>query len=266
MIVGELYASRELLRNLVLRDLRGRYKRSVLGIVWSLINPLASLLVYATVFRYLLKAQPAPGDPSELNNFALWLMCGLLPWAFFSTATSTALRSVADNAGLVRKVYFPREVLVIGTIGALGVTFGIEMLLLIIALLIGGNMVLPWIPMLLVLMVLLFAFSVGVSLVLAASYVYFRDLSHLWTVAMQVGFYAVPVIYPITLLQDYAVPYNVVRYNPLSVFVSSIRNVLFDLRMPPTTHLLYLLAWTVAMVIIGFGVFRRLAPRFAEEV
>jgi ABC-type polysaccharide/polyol phosphate export permease len=120
--------------------------------------------------------------------------------------------------------------------------------------------------MLLVLMVLLFAFSVGVSLVLAASYVYFRDLSHLWTVAMQVGFYAVPVIYPITLLQDYAVPYNVVRYNPLSVFVSSIRNVLFDLRMPPATHLLYLLAWTVAMVIIGFGVFRRLAPRFAEEV
>jgi ABC-2 type transport system permease protein len=193
-------------------------------------------------------------------------MCGLLPWAFFSIATSSAMRSVVENAGLVRKVYFPREVLVVATVGALQVTSCIEMLLLLVALLIAGNMVVPWLPMLLVLLVLLFVFTVGISLVLAASFVYFRDLSHLWTVIVQVGFYAVPVIYPLSLLEPYPVAYNVVQYNPMTVFVEAIRNVLFDLRMPPTSHLVYLLAWTVAALAAGLMVFRRLAPRFAEEV
>jgi len=266
MIVSELYASRELLRNLVLRDLRGRYKRSALGMLWSLINPLASLLIYATVFRYLLKAAPDAGNPSGLHNFALWLLCGLLPWAFFSMSTSSGMRAIVDNAGLVRKVYFPREVLIIGSIGALQVTFLIEMGLLLVALLIAGNMVLPWIPMLLLIMVFYFVFTVGVTLTLAALYVYFRDLSHLWAVVMQAGFYAVPVIYPLTLLQGHQVPYQIVRFNPISVFVEVIRNVLYDLRMPSWAHLGYAAAWAVAMVLVGLAVFRKLTPRFAEEI
>ena len=204
MIFRDLYTSRELLRNLVLRDLRGRYKRSALGILWSLINPLASLLIYATVFRHIIQAPPSPGDPSGLDSFALWLLCGLLPWAFFSMATSSGMRSVVENAGLVRKVWFPREVLVVGAVGALQVTFFIELGLLVVTLLIAGNMVLPWLPVLLLVLAMLFVFTVGITLTLAAAFVSFRDLSHLWGVVIQAGFYAAPVIFPIALLEGKA--------------------------------------------------------------
>jgi ABC-2 type transport system permease protein len=264
MILRDLAQSRELLRNLVLRDLRGRYKRSVLGIVWSLINPLASLIIYAAVFRYIVAATPEPGDPSGLDSFALWLLCGLLPWSFFSVGTSAGLRTVVDNAGLVRKVWFPREVLVFGSLGAQQVTFCIELGLLSVALLIAGNMVLPWLPVLVLVLALLFVFTVGVTLTLAALFVSFRDLSHLWGVVMQAGFYAVPIIYPISLLPDGLD--EVVRWNPMTVFVGAIRNLLYDLRMPPWSHLGYLAAWAAAMFVLGAWVFARRAPRFAEDI
>lgn len=264
MIIRELVAARELLRNLVLRDLRGRFKRSTLGMLWSLINPLASMLIYATVFKYVVKAQPAPGDPSGLENFALWLLCGLLPWAFFSTGTSAGMRAIVDNAGLVRKVYFPRHVLVAGAIGALQVTFLIELALLSVALLIAGNGVLLWLPVLVPILVLLLVFTFGVTLILASLYVYFRDLAHLWTVIVQAGFYAVPVIYPLSLL--HGVPLTLVKYNPLTIFVTSIRNVIYDLRMPVGSHWLEMLGWAVVMFVVGAFTFRRLESRFAEEI
>jgi ABC-2 type transport system permease protein len=264
VILGELVTSRELLRNLVLRDLRGRYKRSALGMLWSLINPLASMAIYATVFKYVVKAQPAPGNPSGLKNFALWLLCGLLPWAFFSISTSAGMRAIVENAGLVRKVWFPRHVLVAGAVGALQVTFLIELGLLAIVLTIAGNAAILWIPVLIPILVLLLIFTLGVTLTLASLYVYFRDLAHLWTVIVQAGFYAVPVIYPLSLL--HGVPLTLVRLNPITVFVSAIRNVFYDLRFPPATHWLYMAAWAVAMFVLGTLVFRKAETRFAEEI
>jgi lipopolysaccharide transport system permease protein len=267
-MLTEIVESRELLRNLVLRDLRGRYKRSILGILWSLINPLVSLIIFATVFRYILKATPEPGSPSGLDNFALWLLCGLLPWTFFATATASGMRSVVENGGLVRKVWFPREVLVLGSTAALQVTFLMEMLILLAALLIAGNMVLPYLPVLAVVLALLYMFSTGITFMLAAAFVYFRDLAYLWTVVIQAGFYAVPVIYPIALLEGVAndVLYRLVEANPMTVFVTSIRNCLYDLRLPSLGAMAYLAVWSVAVLMVGLAVFRRLSRRFAEEI
>jgi lipopolysaccharide transport system permease protein len=267
-VLNEIVESRELLRNLVLRDLRGRYKRSVLGILWSLINPLVSLLIFATVFRYIIKATPEPGMPSGLDNFALWLLCGLLPWSFFSTATSSGMRSVVENGGLIRKVWFPREVLVLASTAALQVTFSMEMLILLGALLVAGNMLFPYLPVLLLVLCLLYAFCTGVTFMLAAAFVYFRDLAYLWTVVIQAGFYAVPVIYPAELLKGHAndIPYHIVKANPMSVFVTAIRHCIYDLRLPSLGAMAYLLAWSASMLLLGLAVFRRLSRRFAEEV
>ena len=106
---SELFARRELLWNLTLRELRGRYKRSILGWGWSLLNPVAFMLIYTFAFSIVLRATPDPGDPSGLQSYAFFLLTGLVPWTFFSVSVSTSLTSIVANASLVEKVAFPRE-------------------------------------------------------------------------------------------------------------------------------------------------------------
>jgi ABC-2 type transport system permease protein len=262
--LAEYVERRELLVNLVLRELRSRYKKSVLGWTWSLLNPLASVLVYWVVFGVFLDQQPEPGDPSGLNSFVIFLICALVPWNFFSNSVSTSIEALVGNANLIKKVYFPRELLVAATIGALGVTFLIELGVVCVVLLAVGNMVLPWIPVLLVLVVLLAGFVLGIGLVLSVTNVYFRDVRHFVAIAMQILFYSTPIVYPLDVVpDDWLWLYEL---NPLVRFVEAFRNVLYDLRFPSLVTTLYLIAWTVAMMGIGLWVFSKLDRRLAEEV
>ena len=202
MRVREAVARRELLWNLTLRELRGRYKRTVLGFGWSMLNPLATMLIFTFVFAYVLKITPPPGDPSGLNVFALWLMCGLLPWNFFALGSATSMGSIVSGAGLVTKVYFPREHLVFASIGSQLITHLIEMALLVVVLLLYGNAVLIWLPVLIVVITLMTFFVTGIGLLLAAVSVYFRDLTYLWGIVATAWFYATPIVYPISLIDD----------------------------------------------------------------
>lgn len=268
MQVPEFLTRRELLWNLTLRELRGRYKRTILGFGWSLLNPLATMLIFTVVFAYVLKITPPPGDPSRLDVFALWLLCGVLPWNFFAAGTVTSMGSMVAGANLVKKVRFPREHLVFAGVGALLITYFIELGLLIVALVVFGNMVFVWLPVLLVIIVLLTAFVTGIGLVLAALNVYFRDLSHLWTIFSMAWFYATPVVYPISLIEDRGSRTLTFVYglNPMTRFVEATRRVLYDLRMPTPETFVYL--FLMAVVTLGFGlwVFGKLSPRFAEEL
>ena len=268
MPVRDAVARRELLWNLTLRELRGRYKRTALGFGWSLLNPLATMVIFTFVFSYVLKITPPPGDPSGLDVFAVWLLCGLLPWTYFSTAASTSMGSMIAGANLVTKVYFPREQLVFAGIGSLLITHLIEMALLCVVLLILGNMVLPWLPVLLVIIVLLTLFITGISLVLAALNVYFRDLTHLWGIVATAWFYATPVVYPISLVEERNSPTLDFIYglNPMTRFVEATRRVLYDLRMPTAATFGYLVVMAVVTFAVGVWVFGRLSPRFAEEL
>ncbi len=128
MQVREAVARRELLWNLTLRELRGRYKRTALGFGWSLLNPLATMVIFTFVFAYVLKITPPPGDPSGLDVFALWLLCGLLPWNYFADRRRRRRwASMIAGANLVKKVYFPREQLVFAAVGSLLITHLIEL-------------------------------------------------------------------------------------------------------------------------------------------
>src|SRR5829696_3886036 len=142
--VTDTWYSRELLWNLTLRELRTKYRRSFLGWAWSMLNPLSQILIYGFVFGTLFDSTPPIGDPSGLDNFALWLLCGLLPWNFFGLVTSLGLGAVSANSGLVRRVAFPREVLVFSNVLHACVQFSIEMALLCVVLLIAGSPFLPW--------------------------------------------------------------------------------------------------------------------------
>ncbi len=264
MIVVDLLETRELLWNFTLRELRTRYKRSMLGWMWSLLNPLGIMLVYTLVFGVILTVHPPIGNPSHLDSFPLYLMCALLPWAFFSTSVTTSMANLIGNAGLVRKVWFPREHLVLATVGALVVSLGIEISLLMIAMLIVGNMVLPWIPVLLLVLIMLAMFTAGLSLFLSAANVYFRDLTHIWGIAIQMWFYATPIVYPATLVPEkYRFVYGL---NPMTRFVTAVRNLAYDLRMPTTETMVYLGVVSIATFLLGLILFRKMSRRFAEEL
>src|SRR5581483_2066595 len=271
--VAELGASRELLINLTLRELRGKYKRSVLGWSWSLLNPLAMMLIFTMVFRIFLKIGVPKGSPSGLANFAFFLLCGLLPWNFLANGMGGSMGGLIGNANLIKKVYFPREILVVANVASWTVSLAIEMAVLCIALLIAGNFVIPWLLPVLLLIVLQGLFVVGVGLTLSVTNVYFRDVQHLIGIVLQLWFYATPIVYPISVVPAHAHVFGqelpvlaLYRLNPMVRFVDAYRACLYDLRFPSGADILYLGVVTAAVLALGYMVFGRLEPRLAEEL
>jgi ABC-type polysaccharide/polyol phosphate export permease len=271
--LAELSASRELMLNLTLRELRGKYKRSVLGWSWSLLNPLATMLMFTVVFRVFLRVPVPRGRPSGMHEFAFFLLCGLLPWNFVANSLSGAMSALLGNANLIKKVYFPREVLVAANVASWAVSLLIELAVLAVALLVAGNMVLPWLPALVLLVVLQAVFVVGAGLALSVLNVYFRDVQHLIGIVLQLWFYATPIVYPLSLVPRTAevlgheVPIRFLYgLNPMVPFVEAYRDRLYHLRLPSLGELLSLA--TIAVVALGVGlvVFARLEPKLAEEL
>ncbi len=273
----ELADSRELLVNLTLREVRGKYKRTVLGQAWSLLNPLATLAIFSLVFGVLLRTSVPPGQPSGLDVFALYLACGLLPWTFFSGALAAGMATLVQNAGLVKKVYFPREVLVTSTVLSFLVTFLTELSVLVVLLLVFGAQPLLYLPLALVAVLLLTGFALGLALLLAIANVYFRDTSYLVALLLQFWFYLTPVVYPPTLVQE-AVSRrggldvlgvsvdHLYGLNPMERFVGLFRALLYDNRVPDWQDWAGALLATVVVLVVGGLVFRRFSPRVVEEL
>jgi len=269
-LLSPLLSRRDLTVNLTLRELRGKYKRSVLGWAWSLLNPLAAVATFAVVFRFFLKVPVPVGDPSDLHVFALFLVCGLLPWNFLANGVTGGMGAVVGNANLVKKVFFPREILVLSSTAAWGVSLAIELGVLAVVLLIAGNLVLPWLPAVVLVLALQAVFVLGIALLLASATVYFRDLEHLVGIALQLWFYATPIIYPPSLVHDELVdqPWLLRLYelNPMVHFVEVYRNLLYDLRAPGFNDVAVLVVSAAVSLAVGAAVFARLEPRFAEEL
>jgi len=262
-----LEGSRDLLANLTLRELRSKYKRSALGWAWSLVNPIATLAVYSVVFGVILRVQAPRGNPSGTHNFALYLSCALLPWNFLGNSLSTGVMAIVGNAGIVKKVWFPRELLPISVVLSWTVSLLIEMGLLATALLIYGNMVLPWLPMVLAVIVLQTVFCTGLAMLMAAANVYFRDVQHILGIFLQVWFYLTPVVYSASLVQAHGARlFFIYRLNPMYQFVAAYRSLLYDLRAPSAATWLAMSVSAAASLALGGMAFRRLAPKFAEEL
>lgn len=275
-IVTQLRGSRELLTNLTMREVRGKYKRTALGQIWSLINPLAMMLIFTAVFGQVLRVKVAPGHPSGLHVFALWLVCALLPWNFMSNAMTGGMGSLVGNANLIKKVYFPREVLVAATVLSWDVTFLTEMGVLTAVLLAFGGMPLPWLPLVVLFMAFLTLFALGLGLALSVANVYFRDTQHFVGIFMQLWFYATPIVYPITYVHDEAVKLHkngshipiefLYRLNPMERFTTVFRNLMYDNRFPSLTDSMYCVGAGLVSVLVGYWLFTRFEGRMAEEL
>ena len=266
----EITSRRELFVNLTLRELRGKYKRSMLGWAWSLLNPLTTMAVYSFVFSYFMKVEPPEGDPSGLKVFAFFLLCGLVPFNFLSNGLNGGLMALLGNANLVNKTYFPREILVAATTASWLVSFFIELGLLAVALLFVGNVVFVWLPVILLLVVFETLFVFGLALVLSAAAVYFRDLQHLLGLVLQVWFFSAPIVYPKTLVTE-RMPEGswglfVYELNPMVRFVDAYRAVMYDLTWPEAGDMAYIGVVSVLTLVLGSWVFGRLEGRLAEEL
>ena len=273
----EIFAARELLANLTLREIRGKYKRTIFGQLWSLANPLALMLIYTFIFGLIFRIQPEPGDPSGLNVFALWLLCGLLPWTFFANVVNTGLGSLVANASLIQKVSFSRIVLPLSTVGSNAYNWLFEMAVLLVALSIVGGFVLPWIPLLIVIMLLLALFATGVALMLAVANVYFRDTQYFLSILLQMWMYLTPIIYPASLVEDASADVggilgtpvmlaDIYHLNPMEHFVNVFRQLLYDNRWPDLAEWFICLGWALGTLILGLIVFRRSEKSLAEAL
>jgi ABC-2 type transport system permease protein len=272
-LLARLSGTRELFVALTLRELRGKYKRSLLGWAWSLLNPVATMAIFALVFQFFLKIPVPRGDPSGIKLFAFYLLCGLLPWNFLSNGMNGSMLSFIGNANLIKKVYFPRGTLVAANVASWGVSLLIEMGVLAAAVLLTGHFVLPWLVPLVLVAGLQAVFIVGIGLLLGVLNVYFRDVQHLVSIFTQVWFYATPIIYPITIVPERAhilgaefALRDVYGLNPMTAFVEAYRDCLYDLRFPSATRFGYLILVSGVMLAIGLAVFRKLEPRLAEEL
>ena len=271
----DIWESRELLQNLTNREVRGKYRRTALGQLWSLANPLAAILIYTFIFSFIFRLPAQVGDPSGIDNYALWLVCGLLPWLFFNRVLTVGTESLVANAGLIQKVYFPRIVLPLSLANATFFTWLLEMGVLVVALSLLGSFVLPWLPLVALFMIVFAIFAVGLSMIFSIINVYFRDLSYLLTIVLQFWFYLTPVLYPVELVATQSdtlggllgTPITLLdlySLNPVEGFVEIFRNLLYDNRVPDLGTVLVALAWTVSAFGVGAWMYSRKEKMLAE--
>jgi ABC-type polysaccharide/polyol phosphate export permease len=268
--VEELLDYRYLLRNLVKRDLKARYKNSAFGILWSLLNPLGMMLVFTLLFTVM-------GNDST-RDYAIFVLVGLIPWNFFSGSMVSGTTSVVGNSSLVKKVYFPRELLPFSSLLSNLVNFAIAFVVLIIFLYlfrIGLTVHALWVPAILITQLI---FTLGLVLLLGGLNVFYRDVMMILEVVLLAWFFLTPVFYSLELFGDTATlfgitfnPAQVMRWiNPMASIIDGYRTVLwgtYESSGPVGMNPAYLLRTFVTAVIIlilGYFVFSRLDHKFGE--
>jgi lipopolysaccharide transport system permease protein len=192
---------KELFYNLTLRELRSKYKRSVIGWGWSMINPLANMAVYTVVFAVLLEIHPPVGIPSRLDNYALMLLAAMLPWNFFQGSIQESMGALLGNQNLIQKTYFPRELIPGATVASKMVSHLIEMGLLLTVIVGFGNWrALIYIPMVIIAMAIIAAFALGLSLLFSIGNVFYRDIQHFSNIFFFIWMFLTPIAYPYYIL------------------------------------------------------------------
>lgn len=247
---------RELIKILTISDLKVKYQSSVLGFAWSLLNPLLMMLVLYLVFSNVFKANQ--------DHFALYLLIGIVSWRFLAIGSSASMGAIVGKSSLVTKIYIPRQVLVMSTVLSCFISSILEFLVLVPLLIILGAGISPYILLFPFIHVIYFLIVYGLSLILAALYVYYRDLNQIWDVLIQIGFFLSPIVYPLSTVPPAYLKYYLL--NPITALMQMYRDVLLYHRPPALENVALTLGAGLILMVIGTMVFKRLERRFAEEI
>lgn len=255
-VFKELYNYRELLKTNIQKEIRGKYKGSWLGVIWTFLNPLLMLAVYAFVFPYILRV--------NVENYTIFMIVALIPWNYFTIAVQTGTGSVVANGAILKKVYFPREIIPISVTTSQLVNFLITCLIMFAFIIFSGvgfSIHLLLLPLIILIQYILI---LGINFILSALTVYVHDIDHFVSVAMTLGFYATPIVYKADMLpQQFMWAMNV---NPMAVLVESYRSILYYHELP---NMLLLGIWAVlslVILVLGYMAFKKLERSFVEEL
>ena len=241
-----------ILRSLVSKDFKLKYRRSMLGVLWSVLNPLLMMIVltavFSTVFRF------------NIENFPLYLILGQTLFTFMSDATSSAMSSIIDSAPLIKKIRINKALFPLEKVSFALVNFMVSLIAVVAVMLffkVVPTVNILWLPFLLL---TIFLFSLGIGLLLAALSVFFRDVMHLWSVLLTAWTYATPLFYPVEILPEWAVP--IMNANPMYYYVSFFREIALYGSAPTLEQIAICLFCGVGALIVGFAVFKKQEKKF----
>ena len=255
-IFRNLYDYRELLKNNVKKEIRGKYKNSFLGVLWSFLNPLLQIAVYAIVFPLILR--------NTQENYVVFVCCGLIPWTFFATTINRTAFTLVENGDIIKKVYFPREILPISIVTSEAVNFLISTMIILMFVLFGGLGLSKYIIFYPIVLLAQYLLLISISFVVSVVTVYFRDLQHLIGVALQLLFYAAPVVYsPENIPAGYE---WILKYNPMTYIINAYRDIFYNQTMVDIKSLIILIFGAICACVVGYLIFNKLQKGVAEQL
>jgi ABC-type polysaccharide/polyol phosphate export permease len=253
----ELYKYRELLKTSVKKEIRGKYKGSVLGVLWSFINPLLQVLVYAIVFPYMLRST---GD-----DYIIYLVTGIIPWTYFSTVINECVTCVKMNAGIIKKVYFPREILPISAAISGIINFFISCIIILVFCFIwnvGFSWHLVFVPILALIEGML---ALGIGMALGAMTAYVQDLEYIVNFVLMMAFYGSPIVYQLNMFSSNSFLSQLIIMNPMTRIMNGYRGAFLYHTAPGFREMLILFAIALIVLCLGYMIFKKLEKGFAEQ-
>lgn len=252
----EIYKYREFLKTSIKKEFRGKYKKSFLGVLWSFLNPLCQLLIYALVFPFILRV--------DVDNYTMFLVVALIPWTFFNMTVIQSAASVVANGGIIKKVYFPREILPISVATSNLLNFFITSGLVLVALLISGIGIKSSILVLPFVILMQYILQLGLAFILSAFTVFVRDVEYIMNIFVMLMFYMCPIVYSADMIPAKFLP--LFKLNPMFHIIGYYREILYYQRIPDFSGMLILFAVSIIILIIGYKIFNKLQKKFAEEL
>lgn len=252
----DLYNYRELLKSNVKKEIRGKYKGSFLGVLWSFVNPLLSVLIYAIIFPYILRQQQ--------DNYLIFLIVAMIPWNFFVTVVNQGIITIRTNADIIKKVYFPREILPISVAISGLVNFFISCTIILVFVIFSGIGIGWSLLMLPVVAIVQFMLVLGLIYILGAINVYIKDIEYIVNFFVSMLFYATPILYSTSMFPEKI--RWVLKLNPMGYLVDAYRAIFYYKEIPNLTDLGIITLFSFLIMIIGQKVFSKLQKGFAEEV
>ena len=255
-VFKKLYDYREMLKTSIKKDIGGKYKNSFLGVLWSFVNPLLQIIVYAIIFPLIMK--------NDIPNYVVFMVCGLIPWNYFSSVINRSSFTMIENGNIIKKVYFPREILPISVVTSETVTFLISSILILLFTFGYGLEITINIIFYPLVLLVQYIMLLGISLIVSSVTVYFRDLQHFIGVLLQLFFYATPIVYAVDVI-----PVNfqwILKFNPMTYIIEGYRDIFWGQTSPDISTLLIVLAIGIVLCIVGYLIFNKLQKRFAEEL